>query len=394
MDARTNEPNCSIVARPGLRAPRRIEVADVPCRDRVTIILPVLNEGRRIGPCLDSLSRQPAELVEMLVVDGGSTDDTKDIVAHYGERDRRVRCVDAAPVDSAWTGKAWGLYVGLESSSPASEWILCVDADIRASPCLVRSLLHHAQRTGISCFSMATQQRLSSLLEGLIHPALLTTLIYRFGRPGKTTKDIHKVLANGQCFISRRELLLRTGAFKAARTSLCEDITIARRLAECGESIGFYEGHDLVSVRMYNNWRETWANWPRSLPMRDQYFGWREWLGLLKVLSFQGLPLPVLVLSVGAGGPSWLAFAAGALVFLRMGILIGAARAYEVKPWTYWLSLLLDLPVAVKLLVSAQARMHIWRGRTYVRRGDGFTPMNEHCAARAKESNPIKAAPH
>jgi hypothetical protein len=33
------------------------------------------------------------------------------------------------------------------------------------------------------------------------------------------------------------------------------------------------------------------------------------------------------------------------------------------RPWTYWLSPLADLPVALALFVSALRRRHTWRGR-------------------------------
>jgi dolichol-phosphate mannosyltransferase len=357
----------------------RVEVYDTASSDRLTIILPVLNEVARIAECLDSLITQPREATEILVVDGGSSDGTREIIKLYGTRDKRVRLVDASPIDETWTGKAWGLHVGLLAVDVNSSWILCVDADVRATPQLTRSLLRHAKQTGVETFSLATTQRLSGATEALLHPALLATLIYRFGSPGKSTKNVHKALANGQCFISRRETLIRTGALDAARSSLCEDITIARRLAECGEEVGFYESDGLIEVRMYENWRETWRNWPRSLPMRDQYFGWREWLGLLKILVFQALPLPAFFLCVIAGGPLWFVVATGALGMLRLGILAGAARAYKSRPWSYWLSPLLDLPVALKLIASAFARRQVWRGRVYVRRAAGnFEIIGKH----------------
>ena len=366
----------------------RVEVSDMPLSDRATIILPVLNESPRLSKCLDSLITQPQEAAEILVVDGGSTDGTQEIVKRYQARDERVRLIEASPMDPAWTGKAWGLHVGLQSSDANFEWILCVDADVRASPQLLRSLLHHAAWTGVSSFSVATTQRLSGAADALVHPALLTTLIYRFGSPGRATKNVHKALANGQCFMSRRHTLLRTDAFQAARSSLCEDITIVRRLAECGEAVGFYEGRGLIEVRMYDDWRETWRNWPRSLAMRDKYFGWREWLGLLKVLLFQALPLPVFLLCAISGRFSLLLFAAGTLTLLRLGVLVGIARAYKSRPWSYWLSPLLDLPVALKLFASALTRRHVWRGKIYLRRGGGAFEPVDNCPAAAK--HPIR----
>lgn len=358
------------------KIPTRIETSNTPRAERVGVILPVLNEAKRIETCLDGLILQPEEVAEILVVDGGSSDGTQAIVDRYRLRDVRVTWIDASPVDEHWTGKAWGLNFGLRRSNAGSQWILCVDADVRVSPMLVRSLLAHAERTGVSTFSVATLQHLSGKIEGLIHPALLTTLIYRFGAPGKATRNRHKVQANGQCFISRRATLLRTEAFRAAQSSLCEDITIVRRLAECGEAIGFYESDGLVDVSMYNDWRETWNNWPRSLPMRDQYFGWHEAIGLLEVLIGQAVPLPTFILGLIFGAPIWLLLLTAMFLLIRVGILCGVARAYHDRPWTYWLSPLCDLPVALKLLQSALTRRHSWRGRSYIRRRDGtFEPI-------------------
>ena len=355
---------------------QRIQVSDHPSSDRISVILPVLNEAERIERALDSLIAQPEEVHEILVVDGGSSDGTQPIVARYRAKDQRVRLIDASPVDKRWTGKAWGLNFGLQRSNPACQWILCVDADVWVSPKLARSFLAHARKTGVSTFSVATQQHLSGKIEALIHPSMLTTLVYRFGSPGKATRNRHKVQANGQCFLSRRETLLKTAAFRAAQSSLCEDITIVRRLSQCGESVGFYEADGLVDVTMYDHWRETWRNWPRSLPMRDQYFGWREALGLFGVMLFQALPLPIFLLGIALRAPLWFIFLSGFFLALRIGVLFGLARAYPKKPWTYWLSPLFDLPVTLRIIQLALRRRHNWRGRTYVRRKGGvFEPL-------------------
>jgi dolichol-phosphate mannosyltransferase len=361
----------------GLRKKKpRITVSDQSSAERVSIILPVLNEAKRIERALAGLVTQPEEVHEILVVDGGSTDGTQAIVARFGAEDQRVRLLDASPVDKHWTGKAWGLNFGLQRSDPSCHWILCVDADVWVAPKLARSLLAHAKKTGVTTFSVATRQHLSGKIEALIHPAMLTTLIYRFGSPGKATRNHHKVQANGQCFFSPRETLLKTGAFRAAQTSLCEDITIARRLAESGETVGFYEAEDLVDVTMYEHWRETWRNWPRSLPMRDQYFGWREAANLAGLLIFQALPLPLFVLGIVIGAPLGFLLLSGSLLALRIGVLFGLARAYPKKPWTYWLSPFFDLPVALRIIQFALCRRHSWRGRTYVRRRGGvFEPL-------------------
>jgi glycosyltransferase involved in cell wall biosynthesis len=65
----------------------------------VSVILPTLNERAFIRDCLDSLVAQDfTDVLEILVVDGGSTDGTRDIVACFGAP---VRIVDNPRVTAA-----------------------------------------------------------------------------------------------------------------------------------------------------------------------------------------------------------------------------------------------------------------------------------------------------
>jgi dolichol-phosphate mannosyltransferase len=334
-----------------------------------SVIVPVLNERGRLRPCLEGLIGQGCEVAEILVVDGGSTDGTQDLIASFHERDQRVRIIDASPISHDWNGKAWGLQAGLDNAR--SNWVLTIDADVRPRPGLVRALLAHADTTGLDVLSVATRQEIEGAGEGLLHPSMLTTLVYRFGIPGGRYRRVADVQANGQCFLARRTVLEESGGFAAVRDSICEDITLARRLVEQGHEVGFYEAGRLVSVRMYPDWQSTWRNWPRSLPMRDRYFGVRGFVGLAEVLFVQASPLPILVaVSLGGARSTVLAKVNLLLLLTRVGILAGTARAYTDRPLTYWLSPLVDLPVALKLIRSAIQRKHTWRGRALVRGGN------------------------
>jgi dolichol-phosphate mannosyltransferase len=349
----------------------RIEARDLPLpEERVTVLVPVLNERGRLSSCLAGLIAQPSEVTEILAVDGGSSDGTQDLVATFAARDGRVRMVDASPIPTGWNGKAHGLQVGLDRADPCSAWILTVDADVRPAPDLVRSLLSHAVRSDVAAVSIATTQRLSGVAEGIVHPALLTTLVYRFGIPGHTTRRVAAVQANGQCALYRREPLERSGGFTTARASVCEDVTTARALATNGYAVGFHESDRLASVDMYASWSDAWKNWSRSLPLRDRYAGRAGWLGLTEVALAQALPLPILLmLWRSVPRPRFALAINGLLVLVRLGVLGGTARAYAWRPWTYWLSPLADLPVAVQLWRNALRRTHVWRGRILVRGG-------------------------
>ena len=67
-------------------------------RPTVTVAIPVLNEEEHIERCLDAVARQTyPEIVEVLVVDGGSTDRTRELVRRRGgvvrllENPRRIQ---------------------------------------------------------------------------------------------------------------------------------------------------------------------------------------------------------------------------------------------------------------------------------------------------------------
>jgi dolichol-phosphate mannosyltransferase len=342
---------------------------------RIGVVVPVLNEAERVGPCLDGLLAQGPEVAEIIVVDGGSTDGTRALVARYQRRDVRLHLLDASPIPPGWNGKAWGLDCGLRALDARCQWALTVDADTQAAVGLARALLAHATRSNEAAFSVATRQEIGGLGEALLHPALLTTLVYRFGPPGRAATRVSQAQANGQCCLYRRDALAAVGGFAAVRESICEDVSMARLLISKGAAVGFYEAGDLIRTRMYVGWRATWRGWTRSLPMRDRFSAVAGFVGLLEVTFVQALaPLTALALlatwrqpmrtsplRVGMLGVTL------ALTALRLGTLMGVARAYTRRPWSFWLSPLCDLPVALGLWASALRRRHEWRGRTLVR---------------------------
>lgn len=65
-------------------------------RPMVSVVVPMLDERSFIGPCLDGFAAQtyPHELLEVIVVDGGSTDGSRQEVEVRAKREPWVRIVD------------------------------------------------------------------------------------------------------------------------------------------------------------------------------------------------------------------------------------------------------------------------------------------------------------
>ena len=62
----------------------------------LSVLIPCRNEVRSLGRCLASViaNDYPAERMEVLVVDGASTDGTREVIAAWAASDGRVRMVE------------------------------------------------------------------------------------------------------------------------------------------------------------------------------------------------------------------------------------------------------------------------------------------------------------
>uniref|UniRef100_A0A831TKT9 Glycosyltransferase n=1 Tax=Thermorudis peleae TaxID=1382356 RepID=A0A831TKT9_9BACT len=353
----------SVLNRRALADCRHADIAE-----RVTVIVPVLNEQARLAPCLEGLIQSGDEVAEILVVDGGSTDRTAQLVLAYAARDARVQLVSAASIPHGWNGKSWGLEAGWQARSRSASWVLTVDADVRPSPNMVRTLLATAQRDNLQAVSLAPIQALGGdRLSWLLHPAMLTSLVYRFGIPGTTVHRPAVVLANGQVMLLHEHLLDGIGGFAAVATANAEDVALARRIVADGRPFGFFEAREAASVKMYRSGVEVWRGWPRSLALADGQSRLRTNLQLSLLMLAQGLPLPICLLKLfGRALPRPLFEVNLALLAVRLGVLAGTRRAYLNRRWWYWLSPLADLPVLIEIWRRAAKRRHRWRGRTIV----------------------------
>jgi glycosyltransferase involved in cell wall biosynthesis len=70
--------------------------SDLSGTPSISVVIPVYNEERHIEECLDSVLAQdyPADRYEVIVADGGSDDQTRDIVERIATRHPNVRLID------------------------------------------------------------------------------------------------------------------------------------------------------------------------------------------------------------------------------------------------------------------------------------------------------------
>jgi succinoglycan biosynthesis protein ExoA len=106
--------------------------------DLVTVIVPARNEEDYIEHCLDSIVSQTERNLQIVVVNGASTDRTAEVVRDYMARDPRIELHDNP---EAITPKS--LNVALAAAR--GKWLVRVDAHATVPPEYVKRAVHHLE---------------------------------------------------------------------------------------------------------------------------------------------------------------------------------------------------------------------------------------------------------
>ena len=331
--------------------PLTIDPAAPPPDGRISILIPARGEAGRIGPCLAGALADPDVEEVLVVVDDDETDATPQIAADAG-----ARVIRAPALPAGWVGKPWACQHGLEEAR--GDYVIALDADTRPRPGFARALV--ARLDGADLVTAGTRFVCETAGERFLHPAMLATMVYRFGP--SDTGDLHpspaRAVANGQCLAMRRADLLAAGGFAIAREHMNDDIALVRALAAAGWRIRFLDGAEVITVRMHSSGREVWREWGRSLAMQDTTPP--AWLALDLAVIWLVLALPVLRLAVRRA-----TLLDRALLAVRAALLFPLARSYERRGASYWLSPLADPAAALCLTLAVARPARTWRGRSY-----------------------------
>ncbi len=341
----------------------------------LSVVIPARDEAANITRSLESVLRQEYPALEIVIVDDGSIDGTAAIAQAVADGDPRVRIIEAGALPAHWFGKPHACWVGAASASEASEWLCFIDADTQLeSPLVLATTVSTAARDSLSMLTLWPFQELVTFWERAVFPtafllALSSINIRRINDPA--TDDAVGV---GQFILIRRAdyVALEGHSHPSVRSSVVEDVALARLVKRSGHRLRFMRADRLVSTRMYASLRELWDGFSKNV-----------------VDIFQGFGRAAVI-------------AAGALVmgWLPVGLAVAAATSASIVAFTFWavgmaalaatyvrVTTHLRIPIWYGLwfpvgftlgagIILNSARQNImggitWRGRRYGRRGSG-----------------------
>lgn len=224
--------------------PREIRCKKISKYPKVSVIIPVKNEAHVIEETLRKVraSDYPRNKLEIIVVDGGSTDNTVKIAKKYA----KVIVVKNSK------DKAQSVNVGIKRCS--GEFVYFIDADNWIRSDTIKKLVsvmdtyNAASGDAIIRNNNKIIEKVSNL-EGGLHELLM----YELSRLMKTE------LVTGYNFMVKKNLLKKLGGFRKALT---EDINFSYRLYKSGERIALVDAKCSVlapkDLKSYWKQQERW----------------------------------------------------------------------------------------------------------------------------------------
>jgi cellulose synthase/poly-beta-1,6-N-acetylglucosamine synthase-like glycosyltransferase len=249
-----------------------------------SLLVPCRNEEDNVFDLVESLAALDHPRYEVIFINDNSADNTRELLVEATKSHPGMSVIDADPLPQGWLGKPWALSQGVKQAK--NDFLVTVDADVRLSRDALSKIDAVLTRTQADFLSPYPAQIALTLSERLIQPLLqwtwMTTVPLRLAM--KSSRPSLAV-ANGQFFFIKKSALFASGSFDSIRSSVLDDIDLARVLVRNGFCGGVCDGSSIASTRMYSNFREICSGYGKSLSQGFGGLGGSLAIALIMIIS-------------------------------------------------------------------------------------------------------------
>jgi glycosyltransferase involved in cell wall biosynthesis len=288
---------------------------------KLSVIVTVYNEGPSIARLLESLAAQSRRPDEIVIVDGGSTDNTSEILQNYAEREILTLRIYSRPGANISQGRNAAI------AAAQGEIIAVTDAGVRLDPSwleeLVRPFEQDAEVTTVAGFFVPDPQTPFEVAMG-------ATVL-----PAATDITPSTFLPSSRSVAFRRDAWSAVGGYPEW-LDYCEDVILDLELVDRYGPFRFAPGAR-VYFRPRPNMRSFFLQYYRYARGDGKANLWPK-RHAIRYLSYF-VALPTLVSLAWQHSPWWL-----------VGLLAGAA-AYTLQPYRRLQQAMRDLTLSQRLYV-------------------------------------------
>lgn len=293
---------------------------------KVSVLIPLRNEGLRIAELLAKVSKLVYSNCEIIFLNDESTDDTWEKLQAFSGK--KIRMVQGKPLPQGWVGKPWACWQLAEVAS--GDVLLFCDADVSMGSHSIQRTVSLMEEHQADALTALPYQDLPTAFEKAIIPFVMHLPILGLLplRWVSRFKSPNLLVANGQWFAIRRKKYFGVDGHRSVSHSLLEDMELGRNLARAGFTVvPVLATHDL-SVRMYDSWDAMKEGFTKNLYLLS---GGNPWAATAVMGTSLWMYLGPILLALyekpGAGQALLL------LIFFRSL----AALTFRVSPGSVWL---------------------------------------------------------
>lgn len=218
---------------------------------KVSVLIPARNEDSNLQKNLPLWLEQNYHNLEVLVLNDQSEDSTQKVIELFSPK---ILSFEGKPLPQGWVGKNWACHQLSQNAS--GEILLFADADVSPAKNAVSETVATMQNYHLDSLSFFLKQTFSHWTSKAVLPWALQFPVLAWAPLflNRFFNFLSLTIGNGQWFTFTKETYSKIGGHEAVKTSIIEDISLAKLVHQHGGSHRLFISPQSASVEMYSDW--------------------------------------------------------------------------------------------------------------------------------------------
>ena len=336
-----------------------IQSTGVP-ESSVSIIIPARNEEFRLKPLLESIIHQQNVSYEVIVVDDGSTDGTRELARSYGGV-----VISNELLEDGWVGKSAACWAGALAAQ--NKLLLFMDADtVFTHPDSLANYIASFESMGSrGILSLQPDHYAQKWYE---HLAFLFPLVVMAGMNVFTVAGTRLKAGGsfGPCLLCDKEQYEEVGGHAVVRGALMDDLALGKAFQECELPVRCYGGKGIAWLRMYPGGLSDMVQ-GYSKSMASGSAATHPLVMLFIYVWMAGASVAPIMLIASMVSTSWLGVSIGLYIVYAIELAIASRRVGHFAWWIfplYPLLIVVFISIFMYSVYLSKRRGSVqWKGR-------------------------------